>query len=322
MSRSKPDILSSGNIPAGGVAVIFCLFLVFPFFFIGGPGYHAARSIKARWDLGHILFFFLFSWLVLDTWQRRKFQTNSILVFFRIFCVVAISGILIELLQMAFSTRQPDICDVLRNQLGCMLFFAFFSKKLASSLFNRLFRILAACLLLMALLPLLVSLYDEQRARQQFPVLSDFETPFEVKRWRNAKRLSRQKDMARHGEYCMKVQLTTAKYSGTSLFYFPRDWRGYEKLHFSVYYWGSKPLTLHCRIHDFLHKEHDMAFSDRFHKRFVLQTGWNDLQVSLHEVVLSPEGRKMEMQHIEGFGIFVVRQEKPLDIYIDDVYLQ
>ena len=80
-------------------------------------------------------------------------------------------------------------------------------------------------------------------------------------------------------------------------------------------------LALHGRIHDRLHKFHDQAFEDRFHQKFILRPGWNDLRISLAEVRHAPAGREMDMHEIEGFGMFVIRQKRPLVIYLDYVYL-
>ena len=35
----------------------------------------------------------------------------------------------------------------------------------------------------------------------------------------------------------------------------------------------------------------------------------------------APAGREMDMHEIEGFGILVIRQVRPLVIYLDNVYL-
>jgi len=80
-------------------------------------------------------------------------------------------------------------------------------------------------------------------------------------------------------------------------------------------------LSLHSRIHDRLHRQHGQVFKDRFHQQFTLHSGWNDLRISLDAVSQAPAGREMGMQEIEGFGIFVVRQMRPLVIFLDYVYL-
>ena len=297
------------------------LLIGFPFFFIGGPGYHAGRSFKSVWDLGHILFFFLATRLFLLHGAEGRMNKRSRFLFLKICASVFVLGGLVELIQKALGGRSVDGWDVYRDLLGGI------SAYIAPEIFpivNRRFILPAigvTLLVIAASWPFFRSLVDENIARRQFPVLADFETPFEQNRFSPGSRLQRVEKIASHGRFSLRVQLTTATYSGASLFYFPHDWRGYRWLRFSVYNPRSQELALHCRINDALHREHGQRFGDRFHKRFVLRRGWNDLAVSLDEVRRAPAGRTMDMQRIEGFGIFVVRQPVPLVLFIDNVYL-
>ena len=75
-------------------------------------------------------------------------------------------------------------------------------------------------------------------------------------------------------------------------------------------------LSLHGRIHDLLHWQHGQVFKDRIHQRFTLHSGWNDLRISLDAVRTAPAAREMDMHEIEGFGMFVIRQVRPLVIYL------
>ena len=304
--------------------VFFSLLAGCPFFFFGGPDYHAARSFSAAWDLGHILFFTLVSWLLCIRLLPRAVDKKISVLFLQVFLAVFCIGLGVELVQMILGNRYPGISDILRNQLGCLVAIAFFCpiRSTVRRQFRFLFQLIVVVFLFFAVWPLTRAIIDEKIARQQFPVLSDFETPFERWRWHNINQLQIDETVVRHGRKSVKIQLTTATYSGASLFYFANDWRKFNWLHFSVYNPDLAPLALHCRIHDVHHAEHGQIFADRFHKRFLLQTGWNDIEISLAEIKSSPAGRVMDMQQIEGFGIFVVRQSQPLIIFLDHVYLR
>ena len=303
--------------------ISFILLLGFPFFFFGGPGYYSSRSFAAAWNLGHILFFTLAAWLLGRYFLERGWRRSFFSLCLRVFVVVLVAGIGIELLQMGIDGRFPDLRDVLRNQLGCLIAFAFFPpvRLPVTGSRRRLLQAGVLGLLLFAVWPLARALVDERLAHKQFPVLSDFETPFEWLRWKDTRQLRVVTAPVRHGRHALRVQLSTATYSGTSLFYFPHDWRGYRWLRFSIFNPGGREIALHCRINDVRHRDHGQRFEDRFHHRFLLKKGWNDLAVSLEEVKQAPAGRTMDMQRIEGFGIFVVRQPLPLVLYIDNVYL-
>jgi len=305
------------------VVIGMILLIGTPFFFLGGPGYHASRSFQAVWDLGHILFFLLLSLWLHGRLREKLAAFSPFTLFFAIFFFVFFAGFLIEILQMFSSNRSPDMEDVLRNQLGCLLAFAFFIRPglFGAPRIQRLFRAGVVALLAMAVWPLSWSLIDEYQAARQFPLLADFETPFERSRWVNVDQLREETERVRHGRKSVRVQLSTNKYSGISLFHFPRDWRGYRTLHWSVYNPQEAGLVLNSRINDIHHRKHDMEFSDRYNQQFILEQGWNDLVISLERVKTAPKGRTMDMEHIEGFGLFVVQQPRSQVLYLDHVYL-
>jgi len=294
-----------------------------PLFFWGGPGYYAPRSFHAAWDLGHILFFLLFSLWLHDRLREKKRTGSPFSSFLFIFLLVFFVGSGVELLQMLGTSRSPDIEDVLRNQLGCLMAFAFCIRPpfVGRPWLLRLLRGGVLALLVVAAWPLSRSLIDEYLAARQFPVLADFETPFEPYRWNNVRQLQAETAIVRHGRKAVRVQLSTNKFSGVALFHFPRDWRGYQTLRWSVYNPQAAPLILSCRIHDVQHKKHNLEFHDRFNQQFTLEPGWNDLAVSLEKVKAAPRGRAMVMEQIEGFGLFVTGQSQPRVVYLDYVYL-
>ncbi len=315
--ESTPRLSYSGRLVVGGI-LLACT----PLFFWGGPGYYSSRSFQAAWDLGHILFFLLVTFCLNDI-RKEKEAGSEIVYFLAVFLFVFCTGLLIETLQMLGSNRSPGLDDMLRNQLGCLAAFAFSNR---SALFahqpaRRLFRGGVVALLIVAAWPLSRALIDEFLAARQFPVLADFETPFERFRWVNIDQLQVENEEVRHGRRSVRVQLSTNKYSGVALFHFPGDWRGYRTLHWSVFNPQDNPLPINCRIHDVHHKQNAMEFSDRFNQQFLLDSGWNDLVVPLEKVRAAPKGREMDMARIEGFGLFVIQQPRAQAIYLDYVYL-
>ncbi len=294
-----------------------------PFFFIGGPSYKGLRSLNSLWDLGHVLFFTLFTSLLYFFVSERKTRKDGFVEFIQIFFLVLLLGIFIELLQMLATSRYPDIFDIMRNQLGCLIAFAYMGYERIGWSAQKLrgFRVTVILLLFVALWPFGRDFLDEAIARYQFPLLSGFETPFEKGRWIDKRQLSLEKKIVRSGSKSLKVKLSTANYSGTSLYQFESDWRDYRWLHFSLYNPLGRQLTIHCRIHDVHHDEGGQPYADRFHRKFVLEKGWNDLKISLEDVRLAPASREMDMANIFRLGFFVVKQAKPMVIFLDEVYL-
>ena len=306
--------------PGKMVPVLLVLILIFPFFFWGGPGYHAARSFKALWDLGHILFFALATFLVLHLARQRGLDTKWRFVL-ALIILGTVGGILIELLQLGAGNRSVDPWDVYRDFLGILTGLIFCQTLPAVGRLRWCFFIVYAILFSIALRPLAVALVDECLAERQFPILADFETFFEQDRFQPNNRLKRTDNHARSGGHSLRVQLTTDTYSGVSLFYFPHTWEGYDQLHFSVYNPGREELQLHCRVHDRWHKEHGQRYEDRFNQSLRLYPGWNDYTISLLSVRQSPSGREMDMNAIESFALFVVRQDRSRVLYLDHIFL-
>ncbi|MDY6951840.1 MAG: hypothetical protein SWE60_10025 [Thermodesulfobacteriota bacterium] len=165
--------------------------------------------------------------------------------------------------------------------------------------------------------PFAIALTDEQIAREQFPVMADFETPFETDRWTGGAKMGIDRDMARHGTASLIIHLTTAQYSGAGLKYFPGDWSDYSVFRFSVFNPSSAPMKVLCRVHDALHFKKGGKYEDRFNRTLVIDAGWNDIDISLEDIAKAPKNRPMEMSRIQGFGIFTVQLPTPQTINID-----
>lgn len=318
----KNSLKNTHLLSRNALVQLVCILLLigFPFFFLGGPGYHGSRSFVAFWNLGHVLFFFLTAWLLIKLYRYQFAQPSVLNLQFYVFLTVLVLGIGVEGLQMFLGGRFPDVYDVFRNQLGCLIALAFFcsDKRRRKRGLLVSFRFSILILAGIAIYPLGRAVIDEQTAMRQFPLLSDFETVFEKYRWKEKELLAVEKGIASHGHHSLRVQLNTDTYSGVSLFYFPGNWQGYRNLHASVYFPDDGQLDLVCRIHD---SDHTNEYSDRFNRRFVLGPGWNDLVIPLETVQNAPVNRLLDLRKIESLGFFVVRQKEDRVIYIDNVYL-
>jgi VanZ family protein len=298
------------------------LYLVFSlcviFLFAGKPGFYTARSSLYLWDLGHILLFTLSSLIIIKkipNFSSRSFTGQLLIVFiFGLFF-----GILTELIQVEFD-RTPDLKDLIRDILGALIGVAFFSPRryLVSKYFRTIVQFGLLIMVLLEIYPFAKALVDETLAATQFPVLSDLETPLEIDRWLDHSQLQIENGLARNGKASLRVVLTTSKYSGVSLNYFPGDWEGYKYFNFSIFNPDSDTLKIVCRIHD---KYHNHDYSDRFNRNYLLTHGWNDFSIPLAEIRSAPKNRKMDMSQIERIGIFTVRSPRKRIVYFDNFYL-
>ncbi|MCP4932561.1 MAG: hypothetical protein GY912_11365 [Candidatus Marinimicrobia bacterium] len=208
--------------------------------------------------------------------------------------------------------------------IGSLIVLTFFypSRKNIPKIILRLLQFTAVFLVLLAISPLAKASIDEYFSMKKFPILSDFETPFEIGRWSDKEKLKINHDIVRNGKSSLRVQLSTTKYSETLLKYFPNDWRHFSTLQFSVFNTSLEPLKIHCKVFDMLHTAKDYNNDDnRFNGKFMLTHGWNDIKIRTDIIANAPVKRKMDLSNIRGFQIFVARLSQPIVIYIDDVRL-
>ena len=231
-------------------------------------------------------------------------------------------GALIELAQTLFG-RTADPGDVARNALGGLigLFFLIPERRAVPKLPRRLVQAAVALLVAAQIWPLVADLADEAAARRRFPVLADFETPFEAGRWSGNAAFGIDRGMHRGGAASLRVVLNTSQYSGVFLDYFPGDWRGFRTLEIALHNASPQELSLVCRIHDRAHTLGAQHLEDRFNRSFSLPPGWTTVAVDLEEVAAAPKGRRMDMSQVSGLGLFAIRLPEPKVIHIDDVRL-
>ena len=288
--------------------------------FLGGPDYYSSRSFKHFWDIGHIVYFVLLTGL-LTRW--RFVARMPLAVQWAIILVITLLlGVLIEVLQHG-TARTPDSGDVLRDLIGSLMALVFGSPgpELRPVSLRYSLRVAVLMLLLGQLWPVTKSLIDEAIERRQFPVLSDFETPFEIDRWTGNAVLSVQSMPSISRGKLLKLALTTDQYSGATLNYFDGDWTSFTTLSISLYNPDVKPLRITCRINDLQHADGNEEYDDRFNRSFLLTQGWNNIEIDLDEVEESPASRHMDMGRIRELQLFVTSLPATRIIYLDHVEL-
>jgi len=295
--------------------------LLLALFFVGGPDNQAPRSIDAIWNLGHIVFFALLVTLI--PWQSRALAARHWLFHFLVVVVLSAAlGTLIELIQYGVG-RDADLQDVFRDILGGVLVFVFapIKKTMANSFLYSL-RIAALLLLAIELFPVSFALYDEMLAREQFPILANFETTSELDRWRGNASFKIVEQPAASGQKSLRIDLGTERYSGVNFKYFPGNWQDYQTLKFDINNPEETPLTIICRIHDLQHTRGEQLYSDRYNRRFILAPGWNEIAIAIQDIIQSPATRELSIEDINAIGLFVSHLTEPRSIYLDYLRLE
>lgn len=289
--------------------------------FIGGPGYRSPRSLQALWNLGHIAAFSLWTYLLVTGKRVGDYSPARQWAVGLAFCIIAGAGS--EWLQ-SLTGRDASLEDIMRDIAGGLLTLSWIvpSAKSISRGLRRTVRGLSAFFLLVACLPLATTLGDEAIARARFPVLSDFETPFETGRWEGGARFSVDSSVARHGEASLRVDMDDSLYSGVSLVHFPRNWKGYRFLVLEVLNPSPDNLEITIRIHDRRHEEGERRYQDRFNIFHRLPAGWNEIRIDLGDASRAPAGRTMDLGEIRAVGLFATKLPRPRTMYLDFIRLE
>ena len=294
--------------------------ILYGLFLVPNDG-QASRAWNEVWNLGHIGAF-----LIVWTFLFKLFPRFSRLSLVQLVAVVVLTtlvlGELIEIVQ-GWIGRDDELQDVWDSGVGAMLALGFCSVQInALARWPRMaWRALAVIALVVVPWTVWSNLADVVVMSRQFPVLSNFTTPFEMTRWQsNRAGLSLQ--TAAGSQPYLAVEFRPGQYSTVILKYFHRDWRAYKKLVLDVTNPEKQPYRVILRIHDRWHQRHHFAFSDRFNRTLMLKAGRQHIVIALADVANAPKTRKMDMQALEDLQLFTMGSTTYHRLYIHSVYLE
>ncbi len=270
----------------------------------------------AIWNLGHIGYFFLLTASLLPYLQRHFSSLGSRLT--AALLITLLLSVAIEVIQLKIG-RQASIADLLNNLLGSLLALYIFqlifrlARRMKSALIS-----LLSLLLIGSLAPLLALSADTLMAHHKYPIIADFETPFEQSRWESRQPLE---IVQRESKQLLAQLNSTDKHPGFTLTPRISDWRGYAFLQFEIYNSDNQVWPLYFRINDRLHSKNGNHYNDRYNRQIPLQPGWNQLQIDLQQVKQAPAKRAMEMAHISGVTFFFMNSASLNTIRLDNLVL-
>ncbi|MFQ5543063.1 MAG: VanZ family protein [Nitrospiria bacterium] len=321
MDRIRFDLFLNRKDQVWKIILISGMTMAFILFFIGGPKTNSSRSYQEAWNLGHVLFFFVGSNILLRKWKTlSQFSWKK-----QVLWIVGLTlffGISIEWTQMKFN-RTAGVDDVKKDLIGSLIALSFSPAGINVRPRGLLqtFKLVVLLWLSFEVLPFAKALTDEAYAWKQFPVLSNFETPLEMDRWWGNSRRTIDHEIVFEGTSSMKVHLNTAKYSGVQLGYFSGNWNQASFLHFSIYNPSQHPLKIECNLRDDVHAQNGSPYEDRFNTSLTLFQGWNHFNIPIEKIANAPKNRRMNLQKMKRLSLFAVKLPEGKTIYIDDVRL-
>ena len=291
------------------IALASCV-LMFSGFFFGSSYFVHSYTTAKLWDCGHIVFFFLFSLLLLrfrpePKWYRGLAKTSL---------SALLAGLIIEALQ-SFIGRQASLEDIAFNVLGagiasmwCYRQQNYKGKKTLWAVYS--------FFLLMAVIPLLIGISNSLLARWQNPVLLSFDYALEQMRLSGNATISFQQYQGQSGA---NIRFDDSQYSGFSLTEMSTDWSQRQRLIIEVVNLENTPLSLTCRIHD---THHNQAYNDRFNQSWSLPPGQQLIEISVSDIINAPQHRPLDVANIAALGCFTIKVPNQPAIFLQRIYLR
>lgn len=287
------------------------LLIGLPFLFMEGPLSRDAALDRALWDLGHILYFAL-----AITALRSRLDMRTWPHWLAISLAVFIISIMLEYLRYDVG-HQQDWSDIERNLVGAWLGIFWLNKGTPQVWTGR---VIATGLFAHQLSLVLLAALTIYRLDAQLPRLGSFETDYELNWWQGSVSLSEER--AWQGRRSLAVELEPDEYQGARMITPPRDWSAYDRLSMAVYNPKLTPLTLTVRIDDHNSLDSNVAFGQRFNESFIVEFGWNLVQIPLHPPQDSSAEQLLNLSDIARVEIFAVDLEQPRRIHLDQLRLE
>jgi len=300
---------------------VLCLFIVLcmPLLFFGSQQLTYFRLLPYLWNYGHIALFAAIFWLIFS--KSNIFTGKSIYwTLLTTVLLIVIVSVPIELIQ-DINGREFSFLDIIRNCLGATIAIAFHPNSFSD---NRTFsrsklKYSVVGVLIIFSYPLLINTADTINAYRSFPVLSDFESPFELTRWSGNQLIV--EDLDANNNHVLGNTFTTDEYSNLTFESFPNNWTGFSSISFRIFNEGPNDEILTLRIHDQDHRASNWDYHDRYNRDIKLIPGWNKISIDLNLVRMQPKKGNIDMSKVEKIILFSYKLKTNTRLYFDDFRL-
>ena len=116
-----------------------------------------------------------------------------------------------------------------------------------------------------------------------------------------------------------RLDLEPGLYSGITFDEPYPDWRGYDRLAFTIVSSLEQPIELVIRVHD---ASHDQRLADRFNRTLVIAPGANRIAIPINDIRRAPDRREMDLQRVRGIILFVYRLNRPVRLSLGPITLE
>jgi hypothetical protein len=316
-------------------ALVFALLLFL--FFADVPG--NSRFWRAFFDAGHTALFGAIALAIRGALAVARTGGREPRVSLATFAVTVVLGALTEVLQTLQARGDPSLIDLLRDTAGAgaVLLIASAARGGAPSAERpawararragwRAAALLAAFVLLLAAgWTLLVTSARYVARNRAYPTLfaldgSWWEPSFiELEGNRLTPGLRPAGGGGRQPLALARLDLAPRRYSGIGFEEPYPDWRGRDRLAFTIVSDLDAPIALVIRIHD---ATHDQRYRDRFNRRLVVAPGVNEIRIPIEEIRNAPDRRRMDMRRVRGVLLFAYDLRTPTHVFLGPLRLE
>jgi|GEM_PF-5665449 len=234
----------------------------------------------------------------------------------------AVAG-LIEILQ-AGTGRQASWDDFVHGMMGAFVGLLGRMMWPRRSWFRPVYVLYAAFLSAYIALPAWREWKCIARRDQLFPVISDFESIEDFRRWTEQRqgdvvwgvKVERSTVNVSQGQYSLRINLLAHPLGAVRVFLADQDWRPYHALAFDIFNPGQ-PWELSIRIDD----HNPPAVHDRFYRSYQLAHGWNHERIPLSEIHYKGQPLDLSAMRRIVFFLFEPKAEENV-FYLDWMRLE
>lgn len=173
-------------------------------------------------------------------------------------------------------------------------------------------------------------LNDVVNVHRRFPMLSSFETPYELQRWyfRGVQRSLTDQNV-REGNHCLEMVVRgpsdklRRSLCGCTLFEMHGDWSDMNRLRMDVRFVSSSDAPILDFLIKVVDQDHTSSDDDCFRELVTVSAGdWHTLSFSREAILAGPAGRKMDLTRIRYLDVFPESPHGQTKIWIDNVRLE
>ena len=274
-------------------------------------------------DSGHALIFFCLSLVFAVLFRRLRPPSDKKVLAVTALSACILTGAAVEIIQ-SYVGRESSWSDLLLDTIGAAAGSAIFLSFYARRRLKIIYFVVAFVLLAISLSSPLIWLYAGYQRDSAFPVIADFENTW-LNKFIDARYsatytiVPAPEAWKENTSSVVKVDFDTGPWPGLISRDVSGDWRKYRYFVFEVFNPQEQELKLVLRIND---KHHNNRHADRFNRTYDIKPGHREIKVAIDDIMRGPSTREMDMEHVFGTMVYMLRPSRPYTLYFDNFRLE